>query len=329
MNHYCVDLFCGAGGLSYGFELAGFKTIFAVDNNKTYATTYKSNFPKTNVFIGNIEDITNEYIRNLRDTYNIDIIVGGPPCQGFSLAGSIGRQFLDDPRNKLFLEYFRFVDIIRPRIFVLENVASMITHNKGKTIHEIVEKFESIGYHIQYSVLNAVDYGVPQERRRVFIVGTLNDIWFEYPKKSTKHISIKEAIDDLPILESGQISDLPLHCAMTHTKQMLTKMSFVKDGGSRKDIPLELRPKSGDIRKYIRYDSQKPSYCVTGDMRKIFHYSQNRALTCRELARLQTFPDSYVFIGNSIEIQQQIGNAVPCNLAYAVALVCKKALNNE
>ncbi len=115
---------------------------------------------------------------------------------------------------------------------------------------------------------------------------------------------------------------------MNHSAQMLKKMSYVKDGGDRYDIPKELRPKSGDVRKYIRYDSKKPSICITGDMRKVFHYEQNRALTCRELARIQSFPDSFVFEGTSIQIQQQIGNAVPPKLAYLLAKQVKEALEN-
>lgn len=324
-----IDLFCGAGGLSYGFSLAGFETVFAVEYNEVYGETYRKNFPNVNLHIGDIKDIPNSFIEKLNIKEDIDIIIGGPPCQGFSLAGNIGRQFLDDERNHLFLEYVRFVEIIKPKMFVLENVASMVTHNKGKTIKEIISKFNALGYQIQYKVLNAVNYNVPQERRRVFIVGTKNNVSFIYPKESEKIITVKEAIDDLPCLNSGETSAIPLHNAMNHSKQMLKKMSYVKNGGNRNDIPIEIRPKSGDIRKYIRYNSDKPSFCVTGDMRKIFHYSQNRALTCRELARLQTFPDSYVFCGSTIEIQQQIGNAVPCNLAYAIAEECKRSLSNE
>ena len=324
-----IDLFCGAGGLSYGFKKAGFNTLFAVEFNDVYAQTYKANFPEVDVFCGDIKTISDEKIEVLRDKYMVDIIIGGPPCQGFSLAGNIGRRFLEDERNSLFLEYFRFVRIIKPKMFVLENVASMVTHNKGKTIEEIKGKFESIGYNIQYKVLNAVNYKVPQERRRVFIVGTLQDIEFKYPVEDHKVITIKEAIDDLPKLESGETSNIPLHNAMKHSAQMLQKMSYVKDGGTRNDIPENIRPRSGDIRKYIRYNSSKPSFCVTGDMRKIFHYNQNRALTCRELARLQTFTDDYIFCGSTIEIQQQIGNAVPCNLAKAVAEECFRSLSDE
>lgn len=324
-----IDLFCGAGGLSFGFKKAGFNTLFAVEFNDVYAQTYKANFPEVDMYCGDIKAISDKRIEELKNKYDVDIIIGGPPCQGFSLAGNIGRRFLDDERNRLFLEYFRFVKIIKPKMFVLENVASMVTHNKGKTIEELKNKFESIGYQIQYRVLNAVNYSVPQERRRVFIIGTQNNISFKYPDETNRLITIKEAIDSLPKLESGETSEVPLHNAMSHSAQMLHKMSYVKDGGNRNDIPEEIRPKSGDIRKYIRYNSNKPSFCVTGDMRKIFHYSQNRALTCRELARIQTFPDGYVFCGSTIEVQQQIGNAVPCNLAKAVALECFRSLSDE
>ena len=325
-----IDLFCGAGGMSMGFEMAGFKTVFAVEFNPTYAETYKKNFPKVEVFVGDIKEFDNDSIKKINDKYgNIDAIIGGPPCQGFSIAGNIGRKFLDDDRNRLFLEYVRFVDVIRPKLFVLENVAALVKHNRGKTINEIKERFAELGYTIQYKVLNSVNYDVPQERRRVFLVGTRDNFTFSFPKEKDNVITIEEAIGDLPPLESGESSDISWHFAMSHSAQMLEKMKYVKDGGDRNDIPQELRPKSGDIRKYIRYNSKKPSVCVTGDMRKIFHYSQNRALTCRELARLQTFPDSFDFVGTSIEVQQQIGNAVPCKLAYAVALECKKALKNE
>lgn len=322
----CIDLFCGAGGLSYGFESAGIETVYAVESDQTYARSFASNFPNTELHIGDISNISDEDILTVKQKYSVDIIIGGPPCQGFSLAGNIGRRFLDDPRNRLFLEYVRFVKIIKPKMFVLENVSAMTTHNKGKTIEEIVGSFEELGYRVKYDVLNAANFNVPQERRRVFIVGTLKDYNFDFPAETDSFISVKEAIGDLPELKSGEKSDIPLHNAMNHSQQMLQKMSYVKDGGDRFDIPEELRPRSGDIRKYIRYSSRCPSFCVTGDMRKVFHYSQNRALTCRELARLQTFPDSYLFCGNSIQIQQQIGNAVPCELARAVAEECVRTL---
>ena len=324
-----IDLFAGAGGMSLGFDNAGFKNLLAVEFNKDFAETYKKNFPRHNLIVDDIKNVTEKQIYDIIKSEKVDVIIGGPPCQGFSIAGNIGRNFIDDDRNRLFKEFVRFVKIIKPRMFVLENVAAMERHNKGKTIKEIVSSFKEIGYDIKYKVLNAVNYGVPQERRRIFIVGTLGEINFQYPHEINKIVTVKEAIDDLPKLENGEASEIPNHTAMKHSTQMLEKMSYVSDGGNRNDIPEKLRPKSGDSRKYIRYNSKKPSFCVTGDMRKIFHYSQNRALTCRELARLQTFPDSFVFLGNAGKVQQQIGNAVPVLLANKIALQVKEVLDNE
>ena len=324
-----MDLFAGAGGMSLGFDNAGFKNLLAVEFNKDFAETYKKNFPRHNLIVDDIKNVTEQQIYDIIKNEKVDVIIGGPPCQGFSIAGNIGRNFIDDDRNRLFKEFVRFVKIIKPRVFVLENVAAMERHDKGKTIKEIVSSFKEIGYDIKYKVLNAVNFGVPQERRRIFIVGTLGENNFEYPQEINKIVTVKDAIDDLPKLENGEISEIPNHTAMKHSAQMLEKMSYVSDGGNRNDIPENLRPKSGDSRKYIRYDSKKPSFCVTGDMRKIFHYSQNRALTCRELARLQTFPDSFVFLGNTGKVQQQIGNAVPVLLASKIALQVKEVLDNE
>ena len=323
-----MDLFAGAGGMSLGFDNAGFKNLLAVEFNKDFAETYKKNFPRHNLIVDDIKNVTEQQIYDIIKNEKVDVIIGGPPCQGFSIAGNIGRNFIDDDRNRLFKEFVRFVKIIKPKVFVLENVAAMERHNKGKTIKEIVSSFKEIGYDIKYKVLNAVNYGVPQERRRIFIVGTLGENNFEYPQEIDKIVTVKDAIDDLPKLENGETSEIPNHTAMKHSAQMLEKMSYVLDGGNRNDIPENLRPKSGDSRKYIRYNSKKPSFCVTGDMRKIFHYSQNRALTCRELARLQTFPDSFVFLGNTGKVQQQIGNAVPVLLANKIALQVKEVLDN-
>ncbi|WP_241003793.1 DNA cytosine methyltransferase [Lactococcus taiwanensis] len=323
MNY--VDLFSGAGGLSLGFEKAGFKNIFAVEHDKQISKTYKKNFPDNNLLVTDIKKITESEINDLVGNNKVDVVVGGPPCQGFSLAGKNGRTFVDDERNYLFKEFIRFVSVIKPKMFVMENVARMASHNKGETIKEIKSSFEELGYIVQHKVLQAADYGIPQKRQRVFVVGSKLE-GFEYPEVFEKQISVKEAIGDLPRLASGQKSSIPNHNAMNHSEQMLKKMSYIKDGGDRKDIPENLRPVTGDIRKYIRYNSKLPSVTVTGDMRKIFHYEQNRALTCRELARLQSFPDDFIFEGNSISVQQQIGNAVPPKLGFVVANEVKKVL---
>lgn len=331
MNKYkYIDLFSGAGGMSLGFDKANFENVLAVEYDECFASTYKYNFPEHNLKVGDIKNISNEEIKQLVGDNKIDVIIGGPPCQGFSIAGKIGRNFIDDERNKLFKEFVRFVDVIKPKMFVMENVAALKTHNKGKTIEEIVTEFKKVGYSVKYDVLNAVNFGVPQQRRRIFIIGTLKENnEFEFPDESKEIITVEEALKGLPKLKSGETSSIPNHNAMKHSEQMLEKMSYVKDGGNRQDIPEEIRPKSGDIRKYIRYNSKEPSICITGDMRKVFHYEQNRALTCRELARIQTFPDEFIFKGNAGKVQQQIGNAVPPKLAFQIANSIREVLDNE
>lgn len=330
MAYQYIDLFCGAGGLSLGFEQAHFKNVFSVEYNHDFAKTYMRNFPAHKLLIQDIRTITNEQIAKFIDEQGIDVIIGGPPCQGFSKAGNIGRTFMEDERNQLFREFVRFVSFIQPRLFLMENVAAMATHLKGQTIEKIVDAFAQAGrgYQVKWQVLNCVDYGVAQQRRRIVLVGVRKDLHteFHFPQKNKKIYTIKEAIGDLPVLKSGETSEIPNHSAMRHTSQMLEKMSYIKDGGDRNDIPPQIRPQSGDMRKYIRYNSQKPSVCITGDMRKAFHYQQNRALTCRELARIQSFPDDFVFEGASIQIQQQIGNAVPPKLAKQLAIQVEEAL---
>jgi DNA (cytosine-5)-methyltransferase 1 len=322
-----VDLFAGCGGLSLGFDMAGFRNVFSVEYDEVFSESYKNNFPNHKMLTIDIKDLSEQEIKQYIKNEKIDVVIGGPPCQGFSIAGKIGRNFIIDPRNFLFKEFLRIVEIIKPRMFMIENVATLERHNGGKTIVEIISNFEKLGYSVKYKVLNAVNFNVPQNRRRVFIVGQkeVNNT-FQFPIGNRREVSIKSAINDLPKLASGEASTIPNHAAMNHSTQMLKKMSYVKDGGDRNDIPEKIRPQSGDIRKYIRYNSGAVSPCVTGDMRKIFHYNQNRALTARELARLQTFPDDFIFCGNSSKVQQQIGNAVPVSLAFSVAKAVKKAL---
>lgn len=323
-----VELFAGAGGLSLGFEQAGFQNVFSIEFDKVIAKTYQYNFPENRLLVSDVKEMGNDEIINLVGDNTIDVVIGGPPCQGFSLAGRNGRTFVEDERNYLFKEFVRFVSVIRPKMFVMENVARMASHNKGKTIQEIVNEFELLGYDVQYKILQAADYEVPQKRQRIFVIGTTGQS-FTYPVVIDQKVSVEMAIGDLPSLESGEASDIPNHIAMKHTRQMLEKMSYVSDGGDRNDIPEDIRPTSGDIRKYIRYKSSEPAVTITGDMRKVFHYKQNRALTSRELARLQSFPDSFIFQGSSISIQQQIGNAVPPKLSYAVALEVKKSIKGS
>lgn len=325
-----IDLFCGAGGFSLGFKNAGFKNVFSVDIEKSFCETYRHNFKTHTLVEKDLSTLASKEILNLTKSENIDVVVGGPPCQGFSIAGNIGRKFIDDPRNRLFKEFVRVVSIVKPKYFVMENVARLYTHNKGLTRKEIIKDFQKLGYEVECKILNSVDYDVPQIRKRVIVIGTNKHKTIDFPEKvSSENITVKNAIGSLPKLESGEKSAIVNHEAMNHTEQMLTKMSYVSDGGDRSEIPITLRPKSGDVRKYIKYNSNAPSVTVTGDMRKIFHYSQNRALTVRELARLQTFPDNFVFKGSKISQQQQVGNAVPPKMAEALAMSIKNMIQRE
>jgi DNA (cytosine-5)-methyltransferase 1 len=212
----------------------------------------------------------------------------------------------------------------------MENVARLFTYNKGEVRKEIIEVFSQMNYHVDCKVVNTADFGVPQVRNRVLFIGNRISNQVLFPKKTVqKAVSIKEAIDKLPKLNSGESSKIPNHVAMNHSEQMLEKMKYVSDGGNRLEIPEILRPKSGDVRKYIRYKSNEPAVCVTGDMRKIFHYNQNRALTVRELATLQTFPMDFIFKGSTISQQQQVGNSVPPLLAKEIALSIKEMIKND
>lgn len=315
-----IDLFSGAGGISLGFDRKGFCNVFSIDIEPGFCETYKFNFPKHRLIQKNICDLSEKEISHLVERKEIDVIIGGPPCQGFSIAGKIGRKFLDDERNRLFKEFVRVVKTIQPKIFVMENVARLYNHNKGKTREEIIDDFQNLGYKVDCKIINSVDYGVPQSRQRIIFIGNRINTENIFPKKTTvKPVTVKQVLDKYPKLAANEKSNVPNHEAMAHSAQMLEKMSYVSDGGDRTEIPKNIRPQSGDVRKYIRYKSDEPSVCVTGDMRKIFHYEQNRALTVRELAALQSFPDDFVFKGTKISQQQQVGNAVPPKMAEAIA----------
>lgn len=324
-----IDLFSGAGGLSLGFDWADYENLFSVEFDHEICETYRHNFPNHHLIECDIKNLSDKEIKTLVQGRHVDVVIGGPPCQGFSMAGKIGRKFIEDPRNYLFNEFVRVVKEVHPKCFVMENVARLYTRLNGETRNEIISCFEKLGYSVESKIVCAANYGVPQKRYRVLFIGRVRDEGktIIFPEISKAPVpTIKDTIDKYPPLESGQSSDIPNHEAMTHTPQMLKKMSYVKDGGDRNDIPEEIRPKKGDVRKYIRYDSSKPSICITGDMRKVFHYSQNRALTVRELAAIQTFPDTFEFLGNKIKQQQMVGNSVPPILAKSIAEAVKKML---
>ena len=187
-----IDLFCGAGGFSLGLDECGFDNLFSIDIEPTFCSTYKTNFPKHILIQKDISKLTELDILNITKKSKVDLVIGGPPCQGFSMAGNIGRKFIDDPRNHLFKEFARVVSIAKPKYFVMENVARLYTHNNGKTKDEIINLFDSIGYNVKCKVINSADYGVPQIRNRVLFIGNKisNNILFP-EKQFLKYKTIK------------------------------------------------------------------------------------------------------------------------------------------
>ena len=340
-----VDIFSGAGGLSLGAEMAGVQIRFAVEKDKSAAETYSYNHPNTLMLQDDIHNIKpNDY---LGDRNAPLIVFGGPPCQGFSLSNTKTRN-KQNPNNTLFEEFVRFVSDLKPDWFVFENVEGFLRFEKGET-RDIVKKcFEDLSYTVNDTILIASDYGVPQHRNRYFMVGSANGIEFEFPEKKNVMYSVEDAIGDLPVLENGQMEDMmsyrkPLAKAGEYAKLMrqgsrkatqnyvsrnadyvLERYKYIAQGQNWRAIPPELMGNYANRNNchsgiYKRLVANKPSVVISNYRKNmLIHPYQNRGLSVREAARLQSFPDTFVFKGSIMHIQQQIGNAVPPLLAIAV-----------
>ena len=343
-----IDLFCGCGGLSYGFEKAGYNILLGIDNDAKALETFELNHKGSKSICGDITELTYEKdIKPLIGYKTIDVIIGGPPCQGMSLSGP--RKF-DDPRNKLYLTYIRLVEEIKPKAFVIENVPGLVSLFGGQIKDSIIKKFTDLGYEIQYKVLCASDYGVPQNRKRVVFVG-MKKGHYEYPKAITKIVSCSMALSDLPTLESelGCENALYLtdaqndyqklmrknssvvrnHVAANHSEKVKKIISLVPDGGNYKDLPEEYRNSRNFHVAWARFASDKPAPTIDTGHRHHFHYKYNRVPTVRECARLQSFPDDFIFLGNKTQQFRQVGNAVPPLMAQCIAEQLTKALGDE
>lgn len=343
-----IDLFCGCGGLSYGFEKAGYNILLGIDNDTKALETFELNHQGTKSICRDITTVTyKDDIKPLIGDKIIDVIIGGPPCQGMSLSGP--RKF-DDPRNKLYLTYIRLVEEIRPRAFVIENVPGLVGLFSGQIKDNIMERFTDMGYDIQYKILCTADYGVPQNRKRVIFVGT-KEGQFKYPKEIPEKVTCHMALSDLPALENelGD-EDLPYvdipqnryqemmrenscfvknHIAANHSDKVKKIISLVPDGGNYKDLPEEYRNSRNFHVAWTRFASDKPAPTIDTGHRHHFHYKYNRVPTVRECARLQSFPDSFVFLGNKTQQFRQVGNAVPPLMAQCIAEQLKKTLGVE
>lgn len=344
-----IDLFCGAGGLSYGFESAGFDVLLGIDNDAKALKTFEKNHNGAKSICGDITEITYEdHIAPLLDGKKIDVIIGGPPCQGFSLSGP--RNF-DDPRNKLYLSYIRLVEEIHPKAFVIENVPGLVGLFNGEVKDNIIKKFAEMGYEVKYRILCAADYGVPQNRKRVVFVGVKGENAFEYPIIQTEQVTCEMALSDLPPLVDTLGEDVQSyatapqnayqklmreksdkvrnHIAASHSEKVQHIISLVPDGGNYRDLPVEFRESRNFHVAWTRFHSQKPAPTIDTGHRHHFHYKYNRVPTVRECARLQSFPDDFIFLGNKTQQFRQVGNAVPPIMAQRIADQIRKLLESE
>ncbi|OIO44959.1 DNA (cytosine-5-)-methyltransferase [bacterium (Candidatus Gribaldobacteria) CG10_big_fil_rev_8_21_14_0_10_37_21] len=355
-----IDLFCGVGGLSYGFaHNDNFEIVVANEILPNMAKAYSLNHPTVKVYT---EDIKNFSAKKIEEDLGIkanevDIIIGGPPCQAYS---TVGKRLIDDLRGKLFQEYYRVLKELNPKLFLFENVRGLLSMQGGELLETIVSLFQSLGYKVQYRILNAADFGVPQIRERIVIIGSKLKNDFCYPeathcnpretfnlfKKGLKpYLTLEEAISDLPFIKSGEESfeyasdpknnfqkemrfnapkQLMDHNAPNNNARLVNMMELLPDGGTPEDLPEELRPTSGFKNTYCRLWWKRPTPTITRNLStpsssRCIHPKAPRPLTTREGARIQCFPDSYQFYGSRSDRNLQIGNAVPTVLSIKLA----------
>ncbi|MBO7496160.1 MAG: DNA cytosine methyltransferase [Salinivirgaceae bacterium] len=344
---YGIDIFSGAGGLSLGAEMAGINISDAIEIDPNAAKTFKRNHKDANVLQCDIKDIEPKALLN--DKKTVFVIMGGPPCQGFSLSNTRTRN-MENAKNFLFQEFVRFVKEIRPEWFVLENVWGITNINEGKTRTMIEDQFRAIkGYdNITSDILWASDYGVPQNRNRFFLVGNRLGIDYKFPEKYPSKISVKEAISDLPSLKNGELleeasytqsfkdaseyarlmrkgSDKARQNFVSRNNDLvIERYKYIGQGQNWRAIPDSLMQNYADKNRchsgiYKRLREDQPSVVISNYRKSmLIHPWEDRGISVREAARLQSFPDSFVFDGTLTHIQQQIGNAVPPLLSKAV-----------
>lgn len=334
-NYTFIDLFAGAGGLSEGLSKAGLTPVYASDIDELAMKTFKYNHPGVPCEVIDIKNLSLDYIKKKTGKLykKIDVLVGGPPCQGFSLAGL---RIPDSPKNKLVVEYLRMVKEIKPKIFLFENVPGIISMQDGNVVNALTKEFSSMGYTVEYKVLNPVNFGVPQSRPRFIMIGTLKGEVI-FPEKTHKNgsegkyptlfdesllpaVTVKEAFSGLPEIGQGEgdeevtvkkldtnkyhkmISGNRLpgtiynHRATKHSERITERYSQIPAGGTNKDLPVEIRTKKNNV---FRLHPDKYSRTVTCNFRTdLLHPWKPRGLTVREAARLQSFDDDYRFFGN-------------------------------
>lgn len=308
-----VSLFSGAGGLDLGFVQSGFEIVWANDIDRLSVDTYRNNIGN-HIVLGDIKNVSIDTIPAC------DVLIGGFPCQGFSVANT--KRVLEDERNKLYREYLRFLRELQPKMFVAENVKGILSIGKGEVIKQIIKEFEDVGYRVDCKLLNAADFGVPQTRQRVIIVGVRDDldICFTFPDSThsqfgedgkERWVSVSESFDGIPDPDGSNAHDVP--------NNEYSQYKLIMNGYLGK------RP--------VDPDKPAPTVTARGDRKGgvvvLPHPSGKRRMTVRELARIQDFPLDFEFIGSRTDCYRQIGNAVPVGLAKSIANEVKRALGQE
>jgi len=335
MKPTAISLFSGAGGLDLGFERAGFEIRLCVDIDLYCCKTLSLNRPAWNVVQADISRLsTSEILRLAGLSEGFTVLTGGPPCQPFSTIGN--RKALEDPRGALVREFIRVVDESRPRAFVFENVPGLTSVNQGKVLKDILESFREIGYLTNQKVLNAADYGVPQTRKRLFILGSREGLWLEFPRPDysqdglagKRWVTVGDAFRKM--VQDGWDFKRRDNFGFHHTKEMMKKMALIKPGENFWSLPIHLRPPCWRNGKHLgkdtfgRIEMDKPGptirTCAYNPTKgKYIHPKENRGLNTLEMAALQTFPKNYTFSGGLIAVGRQIGDAVPPLLSYVIA----------
>lgn len=376
-----LDLFCGTGAFSYGLEAHSSRlvTVGGIDLNEAATRTAALNHPRARIGCGRIEQVSPEELLAYTGSSGIDVIVGGPPCQGFSSLRPSRGVGLEDPRNLLYKQFVKYVRVLRPGVFVMENVVGILSANGGMLVSDILSSFKRIGYTTDWRVLNAANFGIPQKRERFFLIGTRKslgasvepffpvplhrfsgkvigttkkDRYIVNPDKGLPPVSVRDAISDLPSLASGEVklsyshsplneyqaarrkdapARLSLHEAAVHNAKMLEVIRHA--GRSIHALPQGL-VSSGYSSCYSRLDFDEPSTTITvkftsPSSSKCIHPVDDRAITPREAARLQSFDDGFKFFGSKTEIASQIGNAVPPLFGKAFAPVLEEILATQ
>jgi len=362
-----IDLFCGAGGLSEGFRQAGFTVLAGNDFDERAGETFAATHPEATFLPGPIQNWSADAILQAAqlEAGELTVLVGGPPCQGFSVYNH--QRGLQDARSSLYREYLRVVEGLNPEWVVLENVTGMTSAGGGGAVNAIVSGLEALGYHVESQILKAEEYGVPQERRRLVFIGNRIGQPIPWPTKThgpglVPFTTVRDAIGDLPSLRNGEdrgVESYPVAAFSAYQRLMRrdservanhsatrlsavneARMKHIPQGGSWRDIPFELLPegmkrakRSDHTKRYgrLRWDGLSSTILTKCDVHwgAYIHPEQNRALTVREAARFQSFPDWFEFKGSKTEQFVQVGNAVPPLLACCIGTAIKNAISKE